>query len=158
MMLAILARILMLVACVPLLQPPGFCVCKADWPGRTSPSQDSAGQTNSRSAPQKSGCCSQRNANDSTVKAAPTASSEPAPHPCPAPADDDHLPGCPASAGVDRFKWVEPAQSVAEALPPVELTAFLHLEVAAPAARPIPPSTNASSSPPLYLSHCSLVI
>jgi hypothetical protein len=156
--LAILARILMLVACVPLLQPTGFCVCKADWSGRTLPSQDVRSQTNSLPAPQKTGCCSQHTAKESTTTSATTESSVPAPHPCPAPADDDHLPGCPASVGVDRFKWVEPVQSPAEALPPAEVTAFLHLEVAAPATRPIPPSPNASSSPPLYLSHCSLVI
>jgi hypothetical protein len=157
-MLSILARFLMLVACVPLLQPTGFCVCKAGVPSRTSPSQDATGQTDSRPALQKTGCCSQRNAQDCHTKSDATEFPVSAPHPCPAPADDDHLPGCPASVGVDRFKWVEPVQSFADALPPVEVTAFLPLEVAAPAANLIPPSTNSSSSPPLYLSHCSLVI
>ena len=156
--MAILGRILMLVACVPLLQPPGFCLCKAGSPSHTSPYQDVSGETDRCPAPQKSGCCSQRNAHDTTAKTPASLSSEPAQRPCPAPADDDHLPGCPASVGVDRFKWVEPAQSFAEPLPPVEVTVFLSLGVTALVARPVPTSLNWPSSPPLYLSHCSLVI
>lgn len=156
--MSILARILMLVACVPLLQPPGFCVCKAGGPVRTSSSQAVAGQSNTNLAPLKNGCCTQRNIQ---IAAKPDLSehTEPAPQPCPAPADDNHMPGCPASPGVDRFKWVEPAQSVAQTLPPLEAGTFLHFEVVTPVtARSRPPAANWPSSPPIYLSHCSLVI
>lgn len=156
-MLAILARVLMLVACVPLLQPPGFCVCKVGVSSRTSPYQDVSGQTHRCPVPQKSGCCSQRNAHVTTGETFANLSFVPAPHPCPAPADDDHLPGCPASVGVDRFKWVEPAQSFADPLLPAEVAVFVSLEVAPLAPRPAAPSFN-WPSPPLYLSHCSLVI
>jgi len=69
------------------------------------------------------------------------------------------MPGCPASVGVDRFKWVEPAQSFAQTLPPPDVGTFLPLEVVPPvAARPIPPAANWPSSLPIYLSHCALVI
>lgn len=69
------------------------------------------------------------------------------------------MPGCPASVGVDRFKWVEPAQSFAQTLPPPDVGTFLPLEVVPPvAARPIPPAANRPSSLPIYLSHCTLVI
>ena len=69
------------------------------------------------------------------------------------------MPGCPASVGVDRFKWVEPAQSFAQTLPLHDVGSFLPLEVVLPVAvRPIPPATNGPSSLPIYLSHCALVI
>lgn len=154
--MAILARVLMLVACVPLLQPPGFCVCKAAGSGRTSPSQKGSALANSSPAPTK-GCCSRRSPNDPVTSAT---TESPAPTPCPAPADDDHhLPGCPASVGVDRFKWVEPAQSFSDSLPAVDPGSFLPLDVVLPVAvRLIPPALISRSLPPIYLTYCSLVI
>lgn len=156
--MAILARVLMLVACVPLLQPTGFCVCKAAGPGRvSSPWQEPAeARTHSPTIPQKAGCCSHRNVNAEDNKAAPAAPDRPAP--CPTPGDD-HMPGCPASVGVDRIKWVEPAQSFAQTLPLLDVGSFLPLEVVLPVTvRPIPPAANCPSSLPIYLSHCALVI
>lgn len=149
----------MLVACVPLLQPTGYCVCKAGEWQRTSPHREPVAATSHGPATaQKSGCCSQRHTADEANKST-SVPVEPAPHPCPSPGDDHHMPGCPASAGVDRFKWVEPAQSFAQTLPPVEVGTFLPLEVLVPAAsRPIPPAALWPSSPPIYLTHCSLVI
>lgn len=141
----------MLVACVPLLQSPGFCVCKAAGPGRTpSPAQEPAeARTDSFAAPQKAGCCSHRSLNAEANNTAPSDPDRPAP--CPTPADDDHhMPGCPASVGVDRFKWVEPAESFAQTSLPLEVGTFLPLEVVLPvAARPIPPAANWPSSPPI---------
>lgn len=157
--MAILARVLMLVACVPLLQPTGFCVCKAGEGQRTSPHREPvADTTHGPPTAQKSGCCSQRcTANEANKSSSSPV--EPAPHPCPSPGDDQHMPGCPASVGVDRFKWVEPAQSFAQTLPLPDVGSFLPLEVVLPVAvRPIPPANNFPSSLPIYLSHCALVI
>lgn len=156
-MLAILARVLMLVACVPLLQPTGFCICKVDWSSRTPPAQERAeAEVPSRLTALKSEYCTQRcgsdDGNQSPTPRLPERS-------CPSPADDNHMPGCPASMGADRFKWVEPAGRFAQTLPPVETGTFLPFELVVPVAvRPIPSSAHAPSSPPFYLSHCSLVI
>lgn len=153
--MAILARVLMLLACLPLLQPPGVCVCKTAGPDRTLPSPERTAHAKSRPAPKK-GCCSRP---DDSAFAVQCGTPEPsASHPCPPPSDDHHLPGCPASAGVDRFKWVEPARTFAEALPPVEFYSFLPVQTAAAVSRPISPSVNRPPSSPLYLSQCSLVI
>lgn len=156
--MAILARVLMLVACLPLLQPTGFCVCKAGWPGRTSSAHENTSRAFTSQASVKSGCCSKRQSSDD-LACASTSLPEPTPYPCPSPSDDDHLPGCPASVGVDRFKWVEPAPSFAQTLPPLDVGAFLPLVVVLPVAvHPNPPAANWPSSPPIYLSHCALVI
>ena len=158
--LAILVRILMLVACVPLLQPTGFCVCNAAGSGNTtSPSlEPTEARTHSPTAPHKIGCCSHHDIDSEANKSAPSDSDRPAP--CPTPRDDDHhMPGCPASAGVDRYKWVEPVQSFAQTLPALDVGTFLPLEFALPvAARPIPSAAVWPSSPPIYLTHCSLLI
>ena len=157
--MANLSRVLMLVACVPLLQPTGFCVCKAGEWQRASPHQEPiAVSSHVQVAAQKTGCCSQRCTTDEATETA-TTPTEPVPHPCPSPGDDDHMPGCPASVGVDRFKWVEPAQSIAQTLPPLDVGTFLPLEVVQPVTvRPIPPAANLPLSLPIYLSHCALVI
>lgn len=158
-MLAIFARVLMLVACVPLLQPTGYCVCKAgEWRGTSLHRESVAATSHSPATAPKGGCCSQRHTADDADQSV-SSPATPAPPPCPLPDDDRHLPGCPASAGVDRFKWVEPAQSVAQTLPPVEVGTALPLESLVPAAsRPVPPAAPWPSSPPIYLTHCSLVI
>jgi hypothetical protein len=68
------------------------------------------------------------------------------------------MPGCPASAEVDRFKWVEPSQPFDNIVPQVGAIAFLLAEVAGFARLPVGPSAIQPPSTPLYLSHCSLVI
>lgn len=138
----VLARLLMLVACVPLLQPTGFCACKLGGAAPTPPRQNTA------ATPPKAGCCSHRHAPECDDDSAPR----------PAPADDRHLPGCPASVGVDHFKWAEPTEPVAAAPLPVESPAPYCLPVTTPApARPVT-SANWPSSPPIYLAHCTLVV
>lgn len=156
--MSILGRVLMLVACVPLLQPTGYCVCKAGGRDRASPRQEpTVAWTCSPTAQQKSGCCSQRHTQDAADNSVSSEADGQPQHPCPTPSDD-HLPGCPASPGVDRFKWVEPTSPITTALPPLELDAFLPIEVNGPTLPPIPTSTNPPALLPLYLTHCSLVI
>ncbi|MDB5309313.1 MAG: hypothetical protein JWO38_3515 [Gemmataceae bacterium] len=154
--MSILARVLMLVACVPLLQPTGFCLCKAGERGHPSPSGQEpveAGHTGP-AVLNETGCCSHRHCTGDAA----ARSGEPAPPPCPVPQDDSHTPGCPASAGVDRFKWVEPTASPVHLLPPVEVVRGLPLEVVLVSGPSITTSANWASAPPLYLAHCTLVI
>ncbi len=154
--MAILARILMLVACVPLLQPTGFCACKAGKWLLTPPHPELATATSPAPVTtQQSRCCPHRNVCVEGQKAAPPGPDRPAP--CPTPGDD-HLPGCPASAGVDRFKWVEPAQLIVQDVPMPDVNMLPPLEILRPTVLPVLPVADWPSSPPIYISHCSLVI
>lgn len=154
-MLAILARVLMLVACVPLLQPTGFCICKAGWPSRTA-SPSAVVVDGSPVAQANTLCCTKGRCAEPVNK--PFPSRERPPSPRPAPTDDQHMPGCPASTTADASKWVEPTQTPTNALPPLPVVAYLHVKVAATVSLLVPTFTNWPASPPLYLSHCSLVI
>jgi hypothetical protein len=157
--LVILARVLMLVACVPLLFPPGFCICKVGGWGAVAPTGQAHVATSQTPKPvlSKSGCCANRDCTgDHTERPASTGDSKS--RPGPAPRDDSHMPGCPAAAGADWFKVGEPVQTPVHTLPPVALVPFRLLAVVSVAAPPITTFTNWPSSPPIYLSHCSLVI
>ena len=143
-------RVVTLVACGPLLFPPGFCVCKAGGWVSAAP----AAEQKAPPARSKSGCCANRACRGDHVER--TGDSQPLS--TPAPRDDSHLPGCPASAGVDWFKWVEPVAPLVQALPPVAVITFLLLNVEPLTPPSIFTSTCWPSSPPLYLSHCSFVI
>ena len=152
--LATLSRVLMLVACVPLLQPTGFCICKTTSPTHAQTNHLLQVQVEDPHTP--SSDCSCRHCKSERPPASPTKVGEPsAPAPIP---DDSHSPGCPASPGVDRFKWVEPVQPLVLDLPAVEVIAFPPTEVVKFATLPTSTSTAWPSSPPFYLSHCSLVI
>jgi hypothetical protein len=143
--LAVPVRILMLLACVPLLGPPGVCLCAAGdhappAPRSVKPAQPPAGP--------HAGCRHHH---------AQPPSDPPAPA-TPAPAGDDHHPGCPAAVvtGTDEVPGTDPTPDLF-AFPPA---ATLDLPApATPAAR-----ASASSTPrprpsglPLFLHHCALV-
>ena len=158
--MTVLARILMLVACGPLLQPTGFCVCKAGGFGGPSsvPAQGAVEvQSHDHAAGKKAGCtCSECSPiGKGRITTTPTAPTPPA-GPTPV---KDHLPGCPASPGADSLKWVDPSPQLVTVLALPALDTLLTAEPALtvlPLA--VPTSARWSSSPPLYLSHCSLVI
>lgn len=158
-MLSKLARFLMLVACVPLLQPPGLCTCEAGDSGTVTSHQeaDAAEATvPSRSTSHETAHCSHRHAAQDTD---PSADAGPGRrHPTPA-RHDDHGPGCPAAtAGVERLPWSELAPDPTSALPPTTCTG-VRLAPATTRCRPvISPATHYPSALPFYLSHCSLVI
>ncbi len=157
--MTVLARILMLVACVPLLQPTGFCVCKARGFGGSSPvpvRETVEVQAPAHSAGKKAGCtCSDCSppgkGRTTTTPAAPTPPVRPSP-------TDDHLPGCPASPGADSLKWVDPSPQLVTVLALPALVTLLTAEPTLTVPPAVPTSARWSSSPPLYLSHCSLVI
>jgi hypothetical protein len=68
------------------------------------------------------------------------------------------MPGCPAAPGADRYKWADPMPSLVFLLP---LVASAVVVSDTPAPKPMKVAVTAAiwpSDPPLYLSHCSLVI
>jgi hypothetical protein len=138
----------MLLACGPLLAPSGLCVCKAGRPGGAVAVRASVEVPPTAPKMKRSGC--------TCCDSAPVAKSRSTLPPKPSPTDD-HLPGCPASPGADSLKWVEASPQVVVVQALLEIVAL----VAEPA--PVVPrvsltSARWSSSPPLYLSHCALVI
>lgn len=156
--MAILARLLMLVASVPLLFPPGYCICKSGGGERVGATGHGpvVAQRADSSARSPSGCCGNRNCAGDHERRTPAGESKS--RPGPAPQDNDHMPGCPAAAGADASKWVEPSQTLAHTLPPLVVVVVLPVDVAGRRRPPVATPTNWPSSPPLYLSHCSLVI
>lgn len=152
--MSILGRLLTLVACVPLLLPPGYCVCEAGDTGCMQPSRAKVAGTITPPPSHKTEGCSHRHVAQ-TVSG--TALGDQPPQGPAAPIPNDHSPGCPAaSPAVERLQWSDPTPGVTAALLPV---AFVALEPAPVAARPADrPCTRRHAAPPLYLSHCSLVI
>jgi len=147
--LAIVVRFLMLLACVPLLAPPGLCACRAGERDHTQSHQEAA------PAPERACCAHRHGPHDREASARPC---EPTPRPAPAPHDNDHCPGCPAvTAGVERLPWSEPTAGAIGVPAPAALAGvpFVPAPPARHVLRPIAPDP---SDPPLYLSHCSLVI
>lgn len=134
----------MWMACLPLLQPTGLCICKGGLLTRAQ-SLRLADADHTTAAD-----CSCRGCRNGRDPAPPSRT--------PAQDDDSHMPGCPASPGVDRYKWADPTPSLHSLLPPVALVSILP---DLPAAKPISVAVRAvtwPSDPPLYLSHCTLVI
>lgn len=147
----------MFLACLPLLQPNGFCVCMADGGVETHPKIEESGSVDHSETPRakKVGCCSR--CCDSEEPSL-TGSNERDSFPSRPPQNDHHLPGCPASPAVDKFKWSEPAPSVAQLLPSIYIGLFVWVEA--------PAETNPLKLPfsipfptiPPSLTHCPLLI
>jgi hypothetical protein len=156
MTLSILGRILTLLACVPMLLPSGFCACKAGDAGGTPPPANASRAITPPPSHKTEGCSHRHAVRDHNPAVAP---GEPPTRPAPVPCEDHHSPGCPAaSPAVERIQWSETTPGTTTVL---LLLPFV-LAVLAPAANARPPVdrpfSNWPSSPPLYLSHCSLVI
>lgn len=144
--MSIMVRFLMLVACLPLLLPSLFCICKADVEKRAS--QDHVRVDIVASTQTIDGCSHHR-----CPKPVPTD-----PHSAPAPLED-HKPVCPfASAIVENLQWTEPTVTEIGVLNVADF-AGVPLFSMTPARHSVDFSVgNSQSSPPLYLSHCSFVI
>jgi hypothetical protein len=148
----------MLVACGPLLIPPGFCVCKAGEAGCTPLHRGHAEVHGTDAAPTDAhDHCSHRHGPAEDATSDRTQAGLPAPHPHPAP--HDHAPGCPAAtAGVERLQRVEPTADASPVPVPAAFVGFLLVPVTGGTRPPNPPTSAWPSSLPLYLSHRSLVI
>jgi hypothetical protein len=145
-MLAILARMLAFVACMPLLLPSGFCLCDAE---RGCPTASSHGASDSESPGHD--CAHDLHRHDDF--------SAPANHSPSHHEPDEHAPGCPAAvASMERVQTNETAIDLSLNLLNFEWSSF------DPAAEPrcadaVPYFADPwPDSPPLYLFHCSLVI
>lgn len=148
----LLPRLVLLVACVPLLLPPGLCACGSEV---VAPSQTvKAVQVESPTTPAKRCGCG----HTAKHKAAPTQAIVPA-----APEHEHRVPHtahCPAVSGTERAQLVERAE-------PVEhVTALAFVCAAAafatdaePMSRPFVwrDSAHSFEDRPRYLTHCALL-
>lgn len=139
------ARVLVLVACVPLLQPAGLCVCgaRASVPTRARVLSAPAEPDTCANPARK--CCSHKRAAAARVA-----------HPAAPPAPADHQPGCPASPGADAQKWVEPAPSPSAVALAVASPFAPEPAVVLPHARALPAAEPAFGPP--FLAHTRLRI
>ena len=157
-----LGRILMFAACVPLLQPTGFCVCEAGHRGE-DPVRHGNVAANEPHQTKKSTCecCAQRERHSrdddrhSTSSDDCSTARQSSPHGCPS--NDHHLPTCPASLH-NRIGWINPAESHAPTRPLLQVLAFVPIEVVDFLSPSLNTSPNWHLSPPIYLSHCTLLI
>lgn len=150
----------MLAACGPLLLPTGFCTCKAGAADRVTHSGEKASTPahTEIASSHKTGCCSKHHSAPGVAKSVPAPPDEPRQAPGPIP-HDDHSPGCPAASPVaDRPHGSDPSPErtdIADAAP----LAGGRLAPSTTARRATPVvGRNWPCSPPLYLSHCALVI
>ena len=136
----------MLVACLPLLLPSLFCICKADVEKRAS--KDNVRVNIVASTQTSNGCSHHR-----CTKPIPSD-----PHSAPVPLEH-HKPVCPfASAIVENLQWTEP---IVTEIGILEVANFVGVPVFSmtPACLSVDFSVaHCQSLPPFYLSHCSLVI
>lgn len=150
----------LLVAGLPMLMPPGMCVCQfvpcrtAAVPLATTQLLASQGP---RHAPDCTCCRSHRleaSADTSPRDYGPEATPG-SPSPCPLPGK--HWPGCPAALGVAPVQVALPTTAV---LPDADLAGGrvqIVVEPAAPVLR-VNASPVAPETPPLFLAHCTLLI
>ena len=148
--------LLLLAVGLPMLMPPGVCVCQfvpyepggAAEPARTV--DVSAALQDSADA-QRCGCCrrDRSSGGDFTHGAAPAKN--------PGPVPGKHWPGCPAAIGAAPVKVAVPAPTPFQPDAPACLFVAHTAEPRLPSVSADFTST-APAAPPLYLSHCTLLI
>ncbi len=142
--LAILPRVLILVACVPLFLPPGVCLCAVGEAAVASLAETTGDGTPDH---ESHDCCSHQHGPF-------LPSQQPTPHR----QHDDHHPACPAADTVGLTRWTDQAGNAAFALPLAAAHEFVFLRLPTEHRRPHFPAPTRAAAHPLYLSHCSLVI
>lgn len=150
--LFIASRILMLAACLPLLQPSGFCICKAAVDTSLSTYRVEQSLAKETPKPRKSCCCKHLHDGDALAPAIPTVPTSPGPD------DDSHSPGCPASSGIDRLNWVEPLAAFDSVASPIDVLSIVSIQTTSTLPCTVDANGRWPASPPLFLLNCSLVI
>ena len=148
--LRLFPRLVLLVACVPLLLPPSVCACGAEV---AAPSQAARGDT---LAPKSSdskhcGCCHRAKSTAPTDELVSQHQDE---RPVP------HAPSCPIVSGVGRAQLAERAEPAdhltALAFVCLVPTLFALVEPL-PSANDVPHSVPSFEAPPRFVAHCALL-
>lgn len=145
MRLFTVARVLVLLACVPMLQPAGVCACGALGvaPPRTPPVAASAVAPSPAHGCKT--CCGHK-------AGAPVLAAQPL-----APPAGDHLPACPASPGADAEKWIAPSSTAGAPAVAVLLPFPFEPPLALATPRALPQHVRAAGVPG-FLAHTRLRI
>jgi len=143
--------VLTLLIALPMLVPPGMCICQFAPVG--SASAGTSYQLEVRHAAGRSDCrcesCSGRVADDHGRKVKPSDSPV-------VPKHDDHAPHCPAALGDLPTKMAVPALVIHLDTDVGFVSAVVERNVFRAQDRDI--VSHVSTSPPLFISHCTLVI
>lgn len=143
-------RLAMLLACVPLLFPPGLCACGAEVVAPPQPVK--AVNVAPRPTPAKRCGCGH------TAKHATTVTNSVATAPPEHEHRVPHAPSCPAVSAIERAPWVERAEPVDH----VTAVAFVcsvtsTFAVAEPGKQAVPRAVPDYAARPRYLTHCALL-
>jgi hypothetical protein len=146
--LSSLFRILALLASMPLLFPPGFCICKVELVDFFAQGQGKL--DHSTSLPKCCQTCDRDDGQDATIETH-SKSNRPV-------SDRSHLPGCPADDQAFLVKWIEPSSFLILDFHLDEVSSFeprmrIELSRTNPRQHFILPQSR-----PMYLSHCALLI
>lgn len=137
------ARVLVLAACVPLLQPAGVCACGALRAVPVRAPQPAPAPAAADACQKK--CCGHKSA-------PPALAAQPL-----APPSGDHLPACPASPGADAEKWIEPSSTAGAPAVAVLLPFPFEPALALATPRTLPQHVRAAGVPG-FLAHTRLRI
>jgi hypothetical protein len=143
---------------VPMLMPPGMCLCQFAPAGTTAAGTRSAAARTSvpgHSPGDGRDCrCDSCRGQALTLGGQESAPAGPPTHPEPG----KHAPGCPASLGDTPTKMASPALALHLDANPAPGFVSAVVETRRARGRDRDAASHADSSPPLFLSHCSLLI
>ena len=142
----------MLLACLPLLLPPGLCACGAS-EAVTPKHANTAAHAKETPARKCCGCSHHAKSDATPTRRLATSTQHTPEHPV------HHAPGCPATTGSERAKFTERAELV-DHLTAVAFVTLAHQPTLANVDCPVfadARSTPIYESQPRYLKHCALL-
>lgn len=146
---------------LPMLMPPGTCICQFVPCGRASADETrlpSPGETAVSAGADSGGCghCRRRSEQTNQEPGKPGGESIPIDHSSPVPLPGQHAPGCPAACTTSTEKVALPTSQVQTLL--VLALDFIGFTTVVKASIPAVQELDHVHSPPLFLSHCKLLI
>jgi len=147
----VLRHLLALVVGLPMLMPPGMCVCQFVPCSDASTEYQETSSDTAAVAAERCKCSTHRNAVELTSSDEPVAKSSPrhVPH--------DHAPGCPAKLGATPNKIAPPPLVAPHALDLV--VSYFWVEAQSIASRGLADEVLVQGSPPpLFLAHCAFLL
>lgn len=151
--------VLSLLAALPMLMPPGICLCQAAPRNADQLQKQSVAAKVAPPAPSQCCCTRHRKRTEATQYLAsnlPAGRKSIQPDSTPSQQNEQHSPGCPAASDATSSKFVQRTVSHFLVVTSYDLLAIEPCFVAAAFQEPAP--RDSSSSCPLYLINCSILI
>ena len=150
--LGLAVRTFLIVACLPLLLPPGFCICKLGWFDSPRSEPTSTGSQCNQSEPlKKKHCCSHdHDHDDGGLSGIRSDSGQPKPV--------DHEPGCLAVVTLNQATASASSSILDHLAFDTEMTVQFNVRSYAPSTITLVKSTSGRTSYSLYSLRCALLI